>query len=179
MMCHFYAGFYNIPLMSRIHQVHHHISNWNIFTKYRIIFIIPSMTFKQIFHNLDPLLPSSQTFTCSTLQSPTMAITSISTQAFNGNFPAWKQVRAGKFVVKTFLYSSFTAAKSLISFKRTVALITFSTLEFAAAKMCWRFWRANFASGTAPPKMEYYLTFPLYIPLNDCGWLFKNTWNNF
>lgn len=108
------------------------------------------MTFN-IIHNLDPL-SGSHAFTCSILQSPTTAITSISTQAPNGSFPAWKHVRAGKFVVKTFLYSSFTAAKSLISFRRTVVFITFSTFEFAAAKMCCKFWRANLASGTAPPK---------------------------
>lgn len=58
----------------------------------------------KIFYNFDllvRLLSSHETLTISTLTSPTIAITSISTEAPKGNLPAWKQVRAGKFVVNT------------------------------------------------------------------------------
>lgn len=41
------------------------------------------------------------TFSVSVLTSPVKAITSISTEAPSGSLPAWKQVRTGKFDVKT------------------------------------------------------------------------------
>lgn len=41
------------------------------------------------------------TFSVSVLTLPVKAITSISTEAPSGSFPAWKQVRTGKFDVKT------------------------------------------------------------------------------
>src|SRR2546422_932122 len=79
------------------------------------------------------------------------AMHSISTAMPPGRAPAWIVVRAGNGAEKNVAYTSFIAAKSLISRKKTLHLTTSSRDEPAAWRIARRFSNTRFVSDRASP----------------------------
>lgn len=68
-----------------------------------------------------------------------IATNSISTKASFGNLPTCTQDLAGGFSLKYFAYTSFTAAKSFISFIKITVFTTFSKEVPASSKTAFKF----------------------------------------
>src|SRR5438094_1815701 len=80
---------------------------------------------------------------------------SISTAMPPGSAPAWIVVRAGNGAVKNVAYTSFIAAKSLISRKKTLHLTTSSSDEPAAWRIARRFSNTRFVSDRTSPSSSF------------------------
>src|SRR5207302_3867380 len=76
---------------------------------------------------------------------------SVSTAMPPGSAPAWMLVRAGNGAVKNVRYTSFIAAKSLMSRRYTLHFITSSSDEPAAWRIARRFSNVRFVSDRTSP----------------------------
>src|SRR6266540_2572747 len=84
-----------------------------------------------------------------------LAMHSISTAMPPGSAPAWIVVQAGNGAVKNVAYTSFIAAKSLISRKKTLHLTTCSSDEPAAWRIARRFSNTRLVSNRAFPSSSF------------------------
>src|SRR3989442_9535000 len=80
---------------------------------------------------------------------------SISTAMPPGSAPAWIVVRAGNGAVKNVAYTSFIAAKSLMSRRYTLHLTTWSSDEPAAWRIARRFSNTRFVSDRTSPSSSF------------------------
>src|SRR5436190_4474361 len=80
---------------------------------------------------------------------------SISTAIPPGSAPAWMVVRAGNGAAKNVAYTSFIAAKSLMSRRYTLHLTTSSSDEPAAWRIARRFSNTRFVSDRTSPSSSF------------------------